>query len=97
MRRHFTLIILVGMIAGLAVGLVAHRALSASATASLAGYFDLVTAIFINLIKMIIAPLVFATLTSGVARMEGGGRAGRSAAGRSAGSWWSGSSRWCSA
>lgn len=77
MHRHFTLIILVGMIAGLAVGWAAHDTMSVAGAASLAGYFDLVTGVFINLIKMIIAPLIFATLTSGVARMEGGGRAGR--------------------
>ena len=77
MRRHFTLIILIGMIAGLATGWVAHDTLGAAGAASLAGYLDLVTAVFINLIKMIIAPLIFATLTSGVARMEGGARAGR--------------------
>ena len=77
MRRHFTLIILIGMVAGLGVGWIAHDSLSAAGAASLAGYLDLVTGVFINLIKMIIAPLIFATLTSGVARMEGGGRAGR--------------------
>ena len=77
MRRHFTLIILVGMLAGLGVGWLAHETLAAPRATALAGYFDLVTGVFINLIKMIIAPLIFATLTSGVARMEGGGRAGR--------------------
>ena len=77
MRRHFTLIILIGMIAGLTVGWVAHDTMSAAAAAGLAGYLDLVTGVFINLIKMIIAPLIFATLTAGVAKMEGGGRAGR--------------------
>ena len=77
MRRHFTLIILLGMIAGVAVGWAAHENLSATRAASVAGYLDLVTGVFISLIKMIIAPLIFATLTSGVARMEGGGRAGR--------------------
>jgi Na+/H+-dicarboxylate symporter len=77
MRRHFTLIIFLGMIAGLAVGWVAHDTMSQAGAAGLAGDLDLVTGVFINLIKMIIAPLIFATLTSGVARMEGGGRAGR--------------------
>ncbi len=77
MRRHFTLIILVAMIAGLGGGWLAHDTLSKADAARLAGSLDLVTGVFINLIKMIIAPLIFATLTSGVARMEGGGRAGR--------------------
>ena len=77
MRRHFTWIILAGMIGGLLVGYLANTNLAKPDAASLASYLDLVTAVFINLIKMIIAPLIFATLTSGVARMEGGGRAGR--------------------
>jgi Na+/H+-dicarboxylate symporter len=77
MRRHFTLIIVLGLVAGLGFGWVAHDTMSASGAASLAGSLDLVTGVFITLIKMIIAPLIFATLTSGVARMEGGGRAGR--------------------
>ena len=77
MRRHFTLIILAGMIAGLAVGWIAHDSLSVGAAARFAGSLDLVTGVFVSLIKMIIAPLIFATLTSGVAKMEGGGRAGR--------------------
>ena len=77
MRRHFTLIILAGMIAGLVVGYLANIGLAKPDAASLASYLDLVTGVFISLIKMIIAPLIFATLISGVARMEGGGRAGR--------------------
>ncbi len=77
MRRHFTWIILAGMIAGLAVGWAAHDGLPAAAAGRLAATLDLVTGVFISLIKMIVAPLIFATLTSGVARMEGGGRAGR--------------------
>ena len=87
MRRHFTLIIALGLVAGLAFGWVAHDTMSASGAASLAGSLDLVTGVFITLIKMIIAPLIFATLTSGVARMEGGGRAGESAGAPSPGSW----------
>ena len=65
------------MLAGLGAGWLVHDTLSATRVASVSGYLDLVTGVFINLIKMIIAPLIFATLTSGVARMDGGGRAGR--------------------
>lgn len=77
MRRHFTWVILAAMVAGLLVGYAANTSLAKPDAGSLAGYLDLVTGVFINLIKMIIAPLIFATLTSGVAKMEGGGRAGR--------------------
>ncbi|MEF3007242.1 cation:dicarboxylase symporter family transporter, partial [Pseudomonas aeruginosa] len=36
---------------------------------AVAGYFSIGTTIFLRLIKMIIAPLVFATLVSGIAQM----------------------------
>ena len=46
---------------------------------AIAGYFAILTTIFLRLIKMIIAPLVFATLVVGIAHMgdTGGARAGR--------------------
>jgi len=77
MRRHFTLFIMICMIAGLGTGWVAHDSLDTKTGAELAGYLGLVTWSFLTLIKMIIAPLVFSTLTSGVAHMGGGSTAGR--------------------
>jgi Na+/H+-dicarboxylate symporter len=77
MKRHFTTFILFGMIAGLAVGWVAHDGMSKASGVELAGYLGLVTWAFLTLIKMVIAPLVFSTLTSGVAHMGGGSAAGR--------------------
>jgi Na+/H+-dicarboxylate symporter len=43
----------------------------------IAGYIAIVTAVFLNLIKMIIAPLVFATLVAGIAHMGDAGALGR--------------------
>jgi Na+/H+-dicarboxylate symporter len=43
----------------------------------LAGYFGIVTTIFLRLIKMIIAPLVFTTLVVGIAHMGDTGALGR--------------------
>ena len=77
MARHFTLLILVGMILGLGAGWAAHDGLAAAGAAELAGYLGLVTWTFLTLIKMVIAPLVFSTLTAGVAHMGGGSAAGR--------------------
>jgi len=37
------------------------------------GYFSIVTDIFLRMIKMIIAPLVFATIVSGIARKRSPG------------------------
>jgi Na+/H+-dicarboxylate symporter len=60
------------MVLGVAVGYVCHRmAADAEQAKVIAGYFSIVTDIFLRLVKMIIAPLVFATLVSGLAGMEG--------------------------
>lgn len=69
MARGFTLLILLGMVLGLVVGAVCHQALDAAAIKTLAANLGLVTDVFLRLIKMIIAPLVFSTLISGVAHM----------------------------
>ena len=64
--------VLIAMITGPAFGLLLHAWLgSGPAASSAAADLSLVTTAFLHLIKMIIAPLVFATLTVGVARMEG--------------------------
>ena len=45
--------------------------------ADIAGYIQIITTVFLNLIKMIIAPLVFATLVAGIAHMGDTGALGR--------------------
>ena len=75
MAKRLTLYILIGLVAGLVVGLALHAAIddgtpaSAARLEAIAGYFSIVTTLFLRLIKMIIAPLVFATLVSGIAQM----------------------------
>lgn len=72
MKNRLTLYILAGMVLGVAVGYVCHRAaVDAAQAKEIAGYFSIVTDIFLRLVKMIIAPLVLATLVSGLAGMEG--------------------------
>jgi Na+/H+-dicarboxylate symporter len=62
----------VAMILGPLCGFLLHEWLgSAAAAQAVAADLSLVTTSFLHLIKMIIAPLVFSTLTVGVARMEG--------------------------
>ncbi|WP_417069263.1 dicarboxylate/amino acid:cation symporter [Niveibacterium terrae] len=59
--------ILIAMILGLAVGYVCHLNYpDPDAAKHVAGYFSLLADIFLRLVKMIIAPLVFATVVSGV-------------------------------
>ena len=72
MKNRLTLYILAGMLLGVLVGYICHQAASDAAAAKvIAGYFGIITDIFLRLIKMIIAPLVFATLVSGLAGMQG--------------------------
>ena len=70
--------IMISMILGVAVGYLCHRlAPDSSATKAIAANFAVVSQIFLRLIKMIIAPLVFATLTSGIASMGNAKAIGR--------------------
>ena len=79
MAKKLTTFILIALVAGAILGLGLHYGVhnsygadSAGAEAqlkTLAGYFSIVTTIFLRLIKMIIAPLVFATLVAGIAHM----------------------------
>jgi len=78
MRRiSLTTWIMVGMVLGMAVGGVIHTSSSPAVAKEIAGYFNIVTDVFLRLIKMIIAPLVFATLVSGIAGMNDGKALGR--------------------
>lgn len=78
MRRiGLTTWIMVGMILGVAAGAVIHTGSSPAEAKQIAGYFNIVTDVFLRLIKMIIAPLVFATLVSGIAGMDDGKALGR--------------------
>src|SRR5436309_3058834 len=68
--QKITTAILICMIIGVVVGYVCHvLAPDAETATAIAGYFSIVTDVFLRLIKMIIAPLVFATLVSGIAHM----------------------------
>src|SRR6185437_448685 len=70
--------IMISMILGVAVGYLCHRlAPDSNATKAIAANFAVVSQIFLRLIRMIIAPLVFATLTSGIASMGNAKAIGR--------------------
>src|ERR1700722_14957467 len=73
-----TLYILFAMIFGIAVGYACNKAFPDKQTAAtISGYISLVTDVFLRLIKMIIAPLVFSTLVVGVAHMGDPATVGR--------------------
>lgn len=70
MAKRFTSYIVAGMALGILVGWALNRQVTDPATlARLGGHFSIVTDVFLRLIKMIIAPLVFSTLVVGIAHM----------------------------
>jgi Na+/H+-dicarboxylate symporter len=77
MQRYLTLLVLLGLIAGIGVGYVLHQQLPADQWSTYASNFKIVTDLFLRLIKMIIAPLVLSTLVVGIAHMGGTGSLGR--------------------
>jgi Na+/H+-dicarboxylate symporter len=66
--NRLTLYIIIGLVLGLLTGYVVNQGDAAKA-AEIADGLGLITTIFLRLIKMIIAPLVFSTLVVGVAKM----------------------------
>ncbi|NML17132.1 dicarboxylate/amino acid:cation symporter [Azohydromonas caseinilytica] len=78
MKFKLTTWILIGMLAGIVVGQFCHaRYVDAQEAKAVAGYFSVVTDLFLRLIKMIVAPLVLSTLVVGVAKMGDLGAIGR--------------------
>ena len=71
LTRFISFALLAGVITGLVVNAVIDDGTPAAAAQlkDIAGYFSIVTALFLRLIKMIIAPLVFSTLVVGIAHM----------------------------
>jgi len=68
--QKLTTWIFVAMLAGIVVGYMCNQMIPDPKTAkTVAGYISLLTDIFLRLIKMIIAPLVFSTLVVGIAHM----------------------------
>ena len=78
MKAKLTTWILVAAAAGLVAGYLANGwARDATQAATIAGYFSILSDIFLRLIKMVIAPLVFATVVSGIAGMGDAKAVGR--------------------
>ena len=83
MAKRLTFYILIGLVLGAFVGLALNgwiddgTPVAAARLEEIAGYFGIVTTLFLRLIKMIIAPLVFSTLVVGIAHMGDTGALGR--------------------
>jgi Na+/H+-dicarboxylate symporter len=76
--KKLTRYIGIAMVLGIVVGYFCHNyAQNEKEALQIASYFSLVTDIFLRMIKMIIAPLVFATLVTGLASMSDASAVGR--------------------
>ena len=70
LAKRLTYFILAGLVLGILVGWAVNAAVGdGERLKEIAGYFSIVTSLFLRLIKMIIAPLVFSTLVVGIAHM----------------------------
>jgi Na+/H+-dicarboxylate symporter len=77
MNRLFTTLIVAAMVLGVAVGWGVNQYATHDQAAEVAKNLSIVTDVFLRLIKMIIAPLVFSTLVAGIAHMEDAASIGR--------------------
>jgi Na+/H+-dicarboxylate symporter len=77
MQRFILFAILAAMVLGVIAGWAIHEYADPQLAKDIAGYVKLISDIFLRLIKMIIAPLVIATLSVGIAHLGGGGALGR--------------------
>src|SRR3546814_8901861 len=76
--RGLTAWIMVGMVLGIVAGQICHAAAATPEQAkAISEGFTVITDIFLRLVKMIIAPLVLATLVAGIAHMNDTAALGR--------------------
>ncbi len=77
LKRFLPALIAAAMILGVLTGFLINSGLSPADAKTAAGYLSLITDIFLRLIRMIIAPLVFSTLVVGIAHMGDASSIGR--------------------
>jgi Na+/H+-dicarboxylate symporter len=68
-NNRLTIWILIAMVLGIAVGYAMHHGMELQARKEVAENLKILTDIFLRLVKMIIAPLVFSTLVVGIAKL----------------------------
>ncbi len=69
--------IIIAILLGIITGWGFHHYLDANQTKDVASYINIITDVFLRLIKMIIAPLVFATIVMGLISIGGSSSVGR--------------------
>ncbi len=68
-RNRLTIFILIAMVAGVLLGYVVHKNSTPEFVSKFSINMNLLTTIFLRLVQMIIAPLVFSTLVVGIAKL----------------------------
>ena len=76
-RNRLTTYILIALVLGIVVGYLVNANVDAAQAKSFSDAMSLITTLFLRLIKMIIAPLVFSTLVVGIAKMGDAKEVGR--------------------
>jgi Na+/H+-dicarboxylate symporter len=69
MKLTITTKIVLGFVLGVLIGQILHSTYEAEAAAAIGQKFQLISKVFLKLIKMIIGPLVFSTLVVGIAKL----------------------------
>ncbi|OIR01988.1 aerobic C4-dicarboxylate transport protein [mine drainage metagenome] len=78
MKNKQTILIFAALVLGIIVGDLCNMWVAdADKAQQVAGYFSILTEIFLRMIKMIIAPLIFSTLVAGLAGMDDASAVGR--------------------
>jgi Na+/H+-dicarboxylate symporter len=77
MRGKFGMFVALAMVSGVGVGLALNAWLTPADAKAAAANLSIVTGVFLGLIRMLIAPLVFSTLVVGIAHMEDATAIGR--------------------
>lgn len=76
-RNRLTTYIMIALVVGIVVGYLVNANSDTAGAQSFSDAMSLITTLFLRLIKMIIAPLVFATLVVGIAKMGNAAEVGR--------------------
>lgn len=76
-QRWFSAFLVAATVLGIAIGWLCNRSLPPQKALEVAADLSIITGAFLRLIKMVIAPLVFASLVSAIARMGSGAEIGR--------------------
>jgi Na+/H+-dicarboxylate symporter len=77
LKRYFAYLVLAAMALGVLAGFILNHVLTPAGAKDAAANLSIVTDVFLRLIRMVIAPLVFSTLVVGIAHMEDTAAVGR--------------------